>query len=156
MNGCFVHAMFCAFPLSFCPASRDSQRPEPFLPSLPDFSFFRTFSSLGRRFSGVVSPLSIAMPREIRKPSENSHKTHEIQIHQSVPIENHFQMSLIQVICTDRNSLCPKQQPMMESKSILIHSHEMLFQQSVPIENHFQMSLIQVICTDRNSLCPEQ
>jgi hypothetical protein len=42
-----------------------------------------------------------------------------------VPIENHFQMSLIQVTCTQRNSASPKQQQSMELQSTSIHSPKM-------------------------------
>jgi hypothetical protein len=74
----------------------------------------------------------------------------------SVPIENNFQMSLIQVTGTNRNTSRPKQQPTTETKLFSIHSKKTQILRSVPIENHFQISLLQVTHTGRNTLCPKQ
>jgi hypothetical protein len=66
-------------------------------------------------------------------------------IPQSAQVENHFQVSRIEGTCSNRNSLCPKQQQKMESQSISIHSDEMLILQSVQAVNPSQKEQIQAI-----------
>jgi hypothetical protein len=77
-------------------------------------------------------------------------------IRRSVPVDNHFRISLIQATRTERNSICLKQQQRMGPKSVAIHSQNMHILRSVPIENHFQMSPIQETRTHGNSICPKQ
>jgi hypothetical protein len=62
---------------------------------------------------------------------------------QSIEVVNSLQTSQIEAIRTEKNMICPEQQPMKESQSISTHSQRTRIVQFAQPENHFQKSQIQ-------------